>query len=128
LVVEYLLEFIPETDPSLLAVTHKIGGGLVTLGVVGELVIEFMHGRRETRLREVNTLIIEEATSRAEQAEKRVTELRSPRNLTEAARRELSEVLAPYAGVRVDIFIAAFRRDECLIHVCRAGKPTLLDS
>jgi len=64
LIIEYLFEFIPKTDPTLLSITHKVGGGIVTLGVSGELIIEYFHGKQETKLREINDAIIGANTER----------------------------------------------------------------
>jgi hypothetical protein len=110
LIVEYLLEFIPGINPNLIAITHRIGGGLVTLGVIGELVVEFMHGKRETRVREINDSTIAELNALAEHERlarvKLVEQLVKPHVLTEEARNEMIEILKAYPRrKRAEVFV-----------------------
>lgn len=123
LIIEYLLEFVPGTDASLLTLCHKIGGGVVTAGVAGELVIEFIHGKKETKLREATNSVIIEARDRALRAEERIAELNllaeqerharvkleqkfAPRVLSQEAKDALAAALSSFVGTkRIDVFI-----------------------
>lgn len=63
------------------------GGLLITVGVAGELAIEFFAGRKETDLREINNLIIAETEARI-----------ADRHVTHAQVEEISLALADFAG------------------------------
>jgi hypothetical protein len=104
--VGLVVEYLPDVIKAIRTLTFPeplIGALLITVGVAGELVILIWSSRYETRIREVNDLIIEETTERAERAEKQVTDLKKPRHLASAGYIELVKALAPHAGKRVDI-------------------------
>jgi hypothetical protein len=122
LIVEYgpeiFIDIVEKKPPS----SGLVGGLLITIGVAGELLIGFRANRKEAELREVNDLIIAEANERAARAEQsaaeatlarvKIEEKLAPRKLTEAARADLVEALAPFEGRKVDVVIYDVYEDE----------------
>lgn len=105
-VIGLIAEYAPDIVEAFKTWTFSprlIGPILITLGVAGELVVEFWSSIVGTKLREVNDSIISDTTKRAEKAETEITELRTPRTLPEAERAELVEALKPYAGRSIDV-------------------------
>lgn len=113
LVVEYLPDIIHAVRTRIFPLNIS-GALLITIGVAGELLIEFISSRTETRLREMNDSIIADALKRvaelnllAEQerlARVRIEEKFKWRKLDEPQRRELTDAMKLHAGTRIDIF------------------------
>jgi hypothetical protein len=75
LIVEDLFDFIPGTADWLIGIARRTGEAMVALGVAAELVIEFMRGGRDNRLRDINEAALIEGRERAARAEIQAAEL-----------------------------------------------------
>jgi hypothetical protein len=96
-----------------------LGGGLITIGVAGELILEQMARSKETALQSANGNVIaflyreaSEARTRAVEIERENLRLRTAladRTLTNEQQRNIGEACSPLAGKTV--FLQSYRND-----------------
>lgn len=108
-VLGLVVEYTPDVIDAIMGhavYPHIIGGILITIGVVGELVISFWASRLDGKLRDVNNSSLEEANARSKQLEHENLILQSdllklrkesePRRLTGLQREKLIDLLKPH--------------------------------